>query len=319
MSQFPALTLDSASGAALHVYRAVPAVPKAVILLFHGLAEHAGRYGRVAGILADAGYAVYAHDHRGHGSTVARDAPLRRFARRDGADAVLLDCRTVFDFARSNHPALPLFVFGHSMGGLVAINFAERHARENTIAGLAIWNSSVKADWQLRLGAFGLRIEKALKGSDVASGLFQRAMFDAWAKSIPARRTEFDWLSHDPGAVDAYIADPLCGFTPTVSMMDDIITLIRKGGAPASIAALPDDIPVHLLGGSEDPVTGKGEALHWLAGRLRDKGLGDVTLSIVEGARHETLNEMASLRDPAIADLIAWMDARIAQRTGRKR
>mgnify|MGYP005996868535 CR=1 FL=1 len=159
-------------------------------------------------------------------------------------------------------------------------------------------------DWR----SASLKVEKALKGSDVPSGILQRATFEAWGKAISPRRTMQDWLSHDPAAVDAFIADPLCGFAPTLSMMEDVMALIFQGGSEAGLAMLPAELPVHCLGGTADPATDKGEAVTVLAGRLRLAGVRDVTLQIVEGARHETLNEVPLYRDPALAGLFAWFD-----------
>ncbi|MEX6506597.1 alpha/beta fold hydrolase [Jiella sp. M17.18] len=300
-------TLDSRSGAALHLYsRSARGPARGIFLLFHGLAEHAGRYGRFAGELADAGFHVYAHDHRGHGSTVAPDAPLRRFAKAGGADRVLADCRAVHRHAEARHPGLPVFVLGHSMGGLIALNYAERHGRDLT--GAAIWNANFDVGLEERVGRVALRIEKALKGSDVPSALIRRATFDAWGKAIEPRRTMADWLSHDPAAVDAYLADPLCGFTPSVSMMEDILQLIFQGGSEAGLAMLPKALPLHLLGGTADPVTDGGKAMTWLQARLGKAGLADVTLTLVEGARHETLHETPEFRRNGVGSLFAWLD-----------
>ncbi|MER0237641.1 alpha/beta hydrolase [Fulvimarina sp. MAC8] len=309
MTEFASMTLDSPTGAALHVYHSAPAEPRAVVLLFHGLAEHAKRYRGFAADLVDAGFAVFAHDHRGHGSTVARDAPFRRFARHDGAEAVLRDCRAVLDHARGEYPDLPIFVFGHSMGGLIALNFVESHGAN--LAGLAVWNSDLRAGWQVKAGLAGLRIEKFFKGSDVASMLSRRLVFEPWEKSIENRRTDQDWLSHDRHAVDAFVQDPLCGFIPTVSMMEDVVALVRSGGSVAAIARLPKDLPIHLLGGTEDPATDGGKALEWLDHRLRKHGLRDVTLKIAEGARHETLNEVPAIRKPVVREFIRWLERRL--------
>lgn len=302
-------TIDSPTGASLNVYRAAPPTARAVILLFHGLAEHAGRYRAFAEELAESGFAAFAHDHRGHGSTTARDAPFRRFARHDGKDAVLRDCRAVLDHARGAYPNLPIFVFGHSMGGLVALNFAERHG--DALAGLAVWNSDFRAGWQVKAGLLGLRIEKFFKGSDVASMLSRRVVFEPWEKSIPNRRKAEDWLSHDPAAVAAFAEDPLCGFIPTVSMMEDVVALVRHGGSQEAIARLPKDLPIHLLGGTEDPATDGGKALSWLKERLESEGLRNVSLTLAEGARHETLHETSAIRELAIRNFIRWLEKRL--------
>ena len=193
------------------------------------------------------------------------------------------------------------------MGGLVAANLAAR--REHAFAGVAIWNSDLVDDLRLAAGRLFLKAERALKGSDTASMAFRRATFDVWKRSVPDRRTDFDWLTHNPAVVDAYCADPLCGWTPTNSMAVDILDLIRSACAPSALSAWPKQMPVHLLAGSADPATRGGKALAALHDRIERSGRRTATLSIIEGARHETLNETGPYRAPAMAALLSWLDA----------
>lgn len=306
--------LDSPTGAALRLYRFLPATaPRAVLLVLHGLAEHAGRYDRLGRELAADGIAVYAPDHRGHGSTTAVDAPLRRFGGRGGRAKVLRDVQAVRHRAEADLPGLPIVVLGHSMGAHIALN----HARifGEGLAGLALWNASFERGVLERIGTFAFKAEKALKGSDVASALFARATFDAWSKSISPRRTEFDWLTHDDTAVDRYRADPLCGWTPTISMVEDILDWQRAGADPVLLADLPRRLPIHCLGGTEDPATAKGAAIRRLAARLEEAGSLDVHCHIVAGARHETLNETEPMRGEARAELLRFVESCAARRT----
>lgn len=277
-----------------------------MLLVLHGLAEHAGRYRGVASELAGAGLAVYAHDHRGHGSTTAIDAPLRRFAGKGGPAKLTRDVQAVRQHAEAEHPGRPVFLLGHSMGAHVALNYAQTYGEE--LAGLLLWNASFESGWQMRLGRAALKAEKALKGSDVASAVFARATSESWNRSIPQRRTQADWLSHDERVVDRYVADPLCGWTPTISMVEDLFALIDDVMLPGRLAKLPRRLPIHCLGGTDDPATGGGAAVRALAVRLQEAGILDVTCRIVEGARHETLNERDPQRGEALRELVAFID-----------
>lgn len=299
--------LESATGASLLLRHEAAAGPaRGIVCLLHGLAEHSGRYGRFAAVLAACGFHVYAHDHRGHGGTRAPDAPPRRFAARNGGKAVLADCETVERHARLAHPGLPLVRFGHSMGGIVAANLMGRD--DTPPAGVAIWNADLGSARAARFGRIALRAERALKGSDVSSALFARLTFEAWAKAVPARRSEADWLSHDADIIAAYEADPLCGFRPSVSMADDVLALAIAGSAVPSPGGDVRDLPIHLLGGGADPATANGAAVERFAKRLRAKGWRDVECVTVPGARHETLNEITAYREPAMAALTTWLD-----------
>ena len=300
-----AQTLKSPSGAVLAL-RNEPARGEArgILLLSHGLAEHSARYADFALRMAAEGFHVYAHDHRGHGFTTAPDAPRGQFAPRDGVARVIGDMRAVRDHAAARHPGLPIVLFGHSMGGLLALAFAENHPAE--IDALAIWNSNLEPGLAGRMAQAVLAAERMLKGSDVPSGVLARLTFGAWGKSIAGRRTDFDWLSHDAAEVDAYIADPLCGFDVNVSMWIDIFAVTFAVASAQRLARLPKGLPIHLVGGSEDPATDGGRAVLAFAGRLKKSRLEHVTTIVYRGMRHETLKESRALRDPAIDAFAGW-------------
>ena len=138
-----------------------------------------------------------------------------------------------------------------------------------------------------------LAVEAFFKGSDTPSAMLPKLTFQAWAKAMPNRRTDFDWLSRDQAEVDLYIADPLCGWDATVSLWRDVFELIYAGGRVenlAKFAARPAGASDRW--GAQDPATDKGEAVRWLEGRMRKAGLTDVTLQILPETRHETLNEI---------------------------
>lgn len=304
--------IESPSGARLAL-RHQPAAGNArgVLLISHGLVEHAGRYAGFAGRMAAEGFHVYAHDHRGHGHTRAPDAPPGRFARRDGPARVIEDMRAVRDLAVLAHPGLPVVLFGHSMGALLALLFAEAHPA--AVDALAIWNGNHVPGLAGRAAQAILAAERMLKGSDVPSGLVPRLTFEAWGKASGAR-TGFDWLSHDPAEVDAYLADPLCGFPATVSLWIDLFAATFFGAAPQNLARLPKRLPIHLAGGSEDPATDYGRATRRFAARLEKSHLEDVTAIVYRGMRHETLKEIPSLRDPAVEAFAGWC-RRVTERT----
>ncbi|WLR91180.1 alpha/beta fold hydrolase [Shinella zoogloeoides] len=298
-------TLKSTSGATLAL-RHEPARGDArgILLLSHGLAEHSARYAAFAAHMAAEGFHVYAHDHRGHGFTTAPDAPRGQFAPCNGIGRVIADMRAVRDHAVARHPGLPVVLFGHSMGGLLALAFAEAHPAD--IDALAVWNSNLEPGLAGRIAQGVLAAERMLKGSDVPSGILPRLTFGAWGKSIAGRRTAFDWLSHEPAEVDAYIADPLCGFDVNVSMWIDIFAVTFAGASADGLARLPKRLPIHLVGGDEDPATDRGRATLAFAERLKKSRLEDVTTMVYRGMRHETLNESPALRDPAVDAFAGW-------------
>jgi alpha-beta hydrolase superfamily lysophospholipase len=291
-----------ASSGALIAYHSIQALDAArgVILVSHGLAEHSRRYRRFAEAMAAHGFHVYASDHRGHGETTAPGIPLGRFALRDGASVVTADVKAVRDLAADAHPGLPIILLGHSMGGLIALNAAIDYPQ--AFDGIAVWNSNFNPGLAGRGAQAILLVERALKGSDVPSTILPKLTFGAWGRSIPGHRTDFDWLSHDPAEVDAYIADPLCGFDASVSLWLDIFEMSYRG--PTLLDRLPADLPVNLVGGTDDPATDGGRAMRWLADRFQKRGMHNVETIIYPQTRHETVNDR--VRDRATNAFAAW-------------
>ncbi|MBP2549007.1 alpha-beta hydrolase superfamily lysophospholipase [Neorhizobium galegae] len=301
--------LKSPSGADLAV-RHAPAegAGRAILHICHGLGEHSGRYQPFARFMASCGFHVYAHDHRGHGLTKAPDAPQGRFAGTDGVDKVIEDVKAVSDHAAATHPGLPILLFGHSMGGLIALNTVLSHPR--AYQGLAVWNSNFAVGAAGRLAQVVLKTERALKGSDVPSLLLPKLTFDTWGRAMPDHQTKADWLSRDRAEVAAYLADPLCGFDISISLWLDVFALSFRGTEQELLARLKKDLPIHLVGGGQDPATEGGKAISSLSHRLAASGFSRVTKRIYPEMRHETLNEIG--REAAMREFADWATANLS-------
>lgn len=296
--------IASRTGAALNLYVAKAQPPaRAAVQINHGLAEHAARYARFADALATLGYHVYAHDHRGHGATSAPDAPRGVFGKTSGSDKLVADVLAVHDTIAEDHPGLPVVVFGHSMGGLVAMNFVLRHPHR--VRAAAIWNANFSAGALGRLAQAMLLWERFRLGSDLPSRILPRLTFQDWAGKVSDRRTEFDWLSRDAAEVDKYVADPHCGWDASVSMWRDVFDLIFYGADDRHFAAVPRDMPFSLVGGEKDPASDGGKAVEALAKRMRRLGFSNLNSKVYPETRHESLNELN--RDVITQDFARWL------------
>ncbi|MGB3501406.1 MAG: alpha/beta hydrolase [Mesorhizobium sp.] len=302
-------TLASPTGAQLNLYIRRQNNPRGVIQISHGLAEHAARYARFADYLTERGYASYAHDHRGHGLTTAPDTQPRMFAFEDGASKAVDDIAAVHDQIAVDYPGLSVISFGHSMGGLSSMSFVQRHS--GRLAGAAIWNANFSAGMLGRAAQAILAWERMRLGSDVPSRLLPKLTFQAWGNAVKGKRTDFDWLSHDRAEVDKYIADPLCGWDATVSMWADTFRFVFAGANDALVGDIRRDLPVNLVGGSEDPATDKGKAVEKLAARMRKLGFSNLVSKVYANTRHESLNELN--RDLIMSEFADWADKVVAQ------
>ena len=302
--------LKSPTGATL-AYHHLPAVTDArgILLISHGLAEHSRRYEAFAKVMAGRGFHVYAHDHRGHGETTAPDAPIGRFARRNGVEQVIADVLAMRELAAAAYPGLPIILFGHSMGGLISLNTVVTYP--DKFDAVTVWNSNFNPGLAGRAAQLILKTERMFKGSDVPSGPLPKLTFGTWGKSIANRRTDFDWLSRIPEQVDKYIADPLCGFDASVSLWLDLFELTFRAPQRTHLDRLRRDLPIHLVGGGKDPATDNAKAISWLANHLKRAGFSRITTEIYPDMRHETLNEIGA--EEAISRFADWCRTVVAK------
>lgn len=274
--------------------------PRALVLLSHGMAEHIARYDHVGAALAGRGYLVAGYNHLGHGAEAPR---LGWFAERDGWSRLVEDLKTVMDSLAT--PGLPRVLLGHSMGSFLAREYALRYP--DGLDALVLSGTG----WHPRLlcvaGLLPAKTLCFLGQGHKPSALLDRLAFSANNKPFAsAGGTACDWLSRDARQVQAYLADPLCGFVFTASGFADLFVGLLDLSRIVRLKSLPSGLPVLLLSGSCDPVGGMGKGVHAVAGQYRDAGLGKVMTRLYEGARHEVFNE--TNRQEVLEDLAAWLN-----------
>jgi alpha-beta hydrolase superfamily lysophospholipase len=301
--QTEAFTITQPDGHAIFTRLWRPeATPRAVVQIVHGLAEHSARYARVAEALTANGYAVYAHDHRGHGPNCP-PADLGFFAARGGWRKLLDDIQAVAERTGADYPGLPRAFLGHSMGSFLGQTYIAEHGGE--LAAAALSGTAGPPPAILPIGKRIVAFERWRLGPRGVSPLVLALMFGEQNKPFRPARTPYDWLSRDAAEVDKYIADPHCGFALTNQLATDLVGALADLASPGLAARVPKTLPIYLFSGARDPV---GAKLQGLIDVYRAAGL-DVTANIYPDARHEMLNE--TNRDEATRDLISWLDARL--------
>ena len=260
----------------------IGANPRAIMVVAHGMGEHSARYrAPLASLILD-GIAVYALDHRGHGASVPAGGVFGDFGP-GGYAGVVSDVAALVEQTRSEHPGLPIILFGHSMGSMIAQGYAL--GSSNRIDGLVLCGS-------------------AAVDVVAAAGAPDPALFAAMNAPFEPGRTGFEWLSRDDSEVDTYVADPWCGFALTPESFGD---LFSQGGwlaNPANLARIRADLPLYIISGDHDPLNLMLHAVQPLIDRYVAHGL-PVTAKLYPDARHELLNE--TNRAEVVSDLAGWI------------
>jgi alpha-beta hydrolase superfamily lysophospholipase len=279
----------SGDGQQITAYRWDPQeAPRAALQVTHGMGERALRYGKFAQAMNERGLVVYAQDHRGHGAT-AGDGVLGDLGEA-GWPRLVEDIGLLSAEIRAEHPGLPLILLGHSMGSFAVQQYLLDH--------------SADADAVILTGTAVIDLLEPARDLDQPLDL---AMFNA---AFQPARTDYDWLTRDEAIVDAYIADPRCGFGLDTSAAKAMFAGARRLADPAEVAAMRPGLPVYIAAGESDPVNGQLALLTPLAERYRAAGLADVTVRTDPQARHEILNEINNA--DVIAEITDWVDRVLA-------
>lgn len=280
--------------------------PKALVVIFHGMAEHQKRYESLASALNQAGFDVLTMDQRGHGDSLFDGTLKGHFADEEGWERNLIDAHAMIQAVHTD-PSLPLIVFGHSMGTLVARSYLKRHPE--TVTGLYLSGSPDESP----MAKIGILLAKTIAltlGKRHPSPLLTKLSFGSFNQSIPHPKTAMDWLSVDEGNVRRYIADPLCGFDFTAQGFVDLLEGMHEVYQATPWKVVHPELPIHFISGQEDPCHRPG-GLKKAVQCLSAQGYTQVSMAYDDGVRHEVFNDIH--RAQATQDLIAWLNT-VSQR-----
>jgi alpha-beta hydrolase superfamily lysophospholipase len=286
----------------LHRWDSV-AQPRGAVHILHGMAEHGGRYARLAGHLNEAGFVVWAHDHRGHGLNPTPPVGLGHFGDTGGWRALLDDAWAVSEYMLETFRTLPLVLFAHSMGSFLGQSLMAERGTAYRAVVLSGTNGPPGIEEALVRGlahAQRLKLGGRRPGTWVAE-----AVMGTYNRRFAPNRTKCDWLSRDEREVDAYVADPLCGFTLTAQSWIDFLAARSLLGDRKHLQRIPRALPVHVIAGTRDPVGEESRGVLRLLRVYEEAGLARVSHRFYDDARHELVNE--TNRDVVTRDLIAWL------------
>ena len=262
-------------------FRHLPAEnEKAQLVIAHGLGEHSGRYVNIFNRLVPAGFSTWALDFRGHGRSPGKRGHI------DAFDQYVLDLKSLIEQARQSSPAnKKVFLLGHSMGGLIALNYTERFSE--TIDGLVASSPGL-----------GLTVQvpavKAFMG---------KVMSSVWPGLSMGNELDASKISHDPDVVNAYLDDPLVHDRVTARFFTEFMSAM----AETNTNATQINVPILMQVAGDDHLT-DAQAARSFFERL---GVSDKTLHFYDKLYHEVYNETPAEKEAVIDDLEKWLVAHV--------
>ena len=254
-----------------------PRKAKAVLVIAHGIGEHGGRYAQLADYFTKRNLAVWACDYRGHGKSDGKRGHVDNF------DDYLADLGQMIRIAKDHSPGVKTFLLGHSLGGLIATFYAEKHPSD--LDGLI---------------ASGPALREKMKISPVTA-----FMGRTFSRIMPTFTTgtglDPNLLSHDKEVVKKYVEDPLVHKVATARWF----TEYRRAQEETMRLADEFTLPCLIIQGGADGIIDPTVATELYK---RIKG-SDKALKVYDGFYHESLNEIG--KESVLADIDNWLSARI--------
>ncbi len=277
--------------------------PRAVIQIIHGIAEHTDRYDAFADFLVAHGFLVVAEDHMGHGKSIGKNGTQGFF--HGGWFTAVADSYTLLQTTREEYPEIPYILFGHSMGSFMARTILEKYPQSG-ISGAVISGTGWMPEPVLAAGHGMCSLVCKRSDEKKPNEKLQGLVFGSYNKRVEHSRTAYDWLTRDKGAVDAYVADPLCGFTASAGLLRDMLGGMRYIQRNENLCKMNKKLPVHFISGGDDPVGGYGKGVQKAMDVFRSVGMERVSGKIYPLCRHELLNECN--REEVMNDLLSWVN-----------
>jgi len=279
---------------------------KGIVLINHGIAEHIERYNEFINYLVNHDYIVYGHNHRGHKGSISRYDEYGYVHTSDAFHTLVCDTFVILEMAKNEYPNLPIFLFGHSMGSFIVQRFSQLYG--NKIDGIILCASAKQPTILLNFGIILANLICKFRGNRYRSKMIHKLMLGKFNKPFKPNRTKVDWLNTIEEEVDKYIADPYCGGIFTVSFYRDFLKGLKA--INKNFQAIPKDLPILIISGSNDPVGGQGKLVKKLYKTLINENIKNIQLKLYENARHEILLDYCKFT--VMEDCINWLNGIIS-------
>lgn len=258
---------------------------KGVIQFSHGMVEHKERYYPFMEFLAKRGYSCVIHDHRGHGRSIDNEKDLGYFYTDDEL-AIVEDLVQVNKWISEKYKGMPIYLFAHSMGTLVARVFLQNY--DKNVDKVVLCGPPTESK-NIDLGIILAKINSKIFGSRNRSNFLQSMTFRGYNLFD---NIENDWICSDKDIVNKYNNDPLCYYRFTANGFLNLYRLMKKASEKEKYLCNNPDLPILLIGGKNDPVIQSEKKFMQLKLFLENVGYRYIYSKLYDNKRHELINEV---------------------------
>ncbi len=298
-------TIDSRDGKTqIHCEKVVPkGEVRGILIVAHGMNEYFGRYHEMSEFLAEEGILVAGPDHLGHGHTAVNQGEQGYFADHDGATILVRDLHRVKKTIEAEYPMVPVFIMGHSMGSFIVRNYMTMYGRG--VKGVILMGTGWRSVGEAKAGRILTTIIGKLKGRHRRSGLLTMLTMKKYADG--SSDGPLGWTCSIPEIRDEFAKDPLRGNEFTIGGYYDLLELVLRSEDLRRASMIPEELPVFLASGADDPVGDFGIGVEKVSRFYSDAGLKDVSIKLYPGNRHELYHDRA--RYSSFMDIIHFMES----------
>ena len=297
------LKINSFDQTPLHVYHwpGQSITPSKVVLIIHGMMEHAKRYAEFGQFLSEHNIAVYAYDQRGHGQTAAH--PNRVGILNGDWKTLVKDAQQVCQTIATKHTGIPMVVLGHSMGSYVAQHLASNYG--NHLNGLILSGASKESALDVFFGSLVATFFTNNIGPNKKASLIHNIIFSKFNNQFKPTQSPSDWLTRDSTIVDTYINDPFCGQICSNNFFKALFDGLKDLNSDKIIPNIPSDLRLLIMNGKKDPLSKNGKTINDLIETYQKSGHLNITHKSYTDARHEILNE--TNKQEVYNDILKWL------------
>lgn len=290
-----------------YILRPVGVELRGIVQISHGMCEYFTRYTSFAKYLCSLGFIVCGNDHLGHGSSIPPSGALGFFGQHNGWSVLVDDIAALTNKMKLQWPQLPYFLFGHSMGSMIARLYLAQYG--DKVDGCILCGSpapNAMAGFGIQLANSVIRSHGPMYRSAMLSGL----VFKHYNTRIPNNTSPFDWLTRDQSVVSLYQSDAKCNFIFTAAGFRDLFCLMQNCNRPACVRATPRSMPILLISGDADPVGNYGSGVKKIAALYRAAGFRDIDVIFYKDGRHEIINEVN--KEEVYGDISRWLEKQLS-------